>query len=233
LENLLTVAVGFGGRQLALQLGDFLLAVIAPAQFDATFDHSGILISTKTLILLELREDAGFVHSKSLSRKRLSGARYDGFMTAFQWIGAAGALGAVALLVAWRPLRRLGKEMIAARAREAFRLQRERLEAMFFDAAAATGKPRGLRWKNCNFEPSMELVRERGTGLLMALVPVTIAFEAIEGGPMEGVEAVGNLRTATAVFSYTRGHWETAGKAVFNMDPAQTIAHFGGQYEKI
>jgi hypothetical protein len=69
--------------------------------------------------------------------------------------------------------------------------------------------------------------------LLLALVPVTIAFEAIEGGPMEGVEAVGNLRTATAVFTYTRGHWETAGKAVFNMDPAQTIVHFGSQYEKV
>ena len=123
--------------------------------------------------------------------------------------------------------------MIAARARESFRLQRERLQSLFFDAASATGKPRGLRWKQCTFEASMELVRERATGVLLALVPVTIAFEAIEGGPMEGVEAVGNLRTATAVFSYIRGHWETAGKAVFNMGPAQTIAHFGGQYERI
>ena len=52
----------------------------------------------------------------------------------------------------------------------------------------------------------MDLVRERGTGLLLALTPVTIAFEAIEGGPMEGVEAVGNLRAATAVFTYVRGH---------------------------
>jgi hypothetical protein len=154
-------------------------------------------------------------------------------MTVFQWISAAGAVALVALLVAWRPLRRLGREMIAARAREAFRLQRERLEAMFFGAAAATGKPRGLRWKHCTFESSMVLVRERGTGLITALVPVTISFEAIEGGPMEGVEAVGNLRSATAVFSYTRGHWETAGRAVFNLDPAGTIAHFAGQYERI
>ena len=50
---------------------------------------------------------------------------------------------------------------------------------------------------------------------------------------MEGVEAVGNLRLATAVFTYVRGHWETAGKAVFNMNPAETIAHFAGQYERI
>jgi hypothetical protein len=154
-------------------------------------------------------------------------------MTTGQWIGGACAAALIAMLIAWRPFRRLIREMIAARAREAFRLQRERLESLFFDAAAATGKPRGLRWKECTFEPSMELVRERGTGLLLALAPVTIAFEAIEGGPMEGVEAVGNLRTATAVFTYTRGHWETAGKAVFNMDPSQTIAHFGSQYERV
>jgi hypothetical protein len=139
----------------------------------------------------------------------------------------------VTAVVCWRPLRRLGRELVAARARESFRLQRERLEARFFDAAAASGKPRGLRWKDCTFENTMELVRERDTGLLHALVPATIAFEAVEGGPMEGVEAVGNLRSATAVFTFDRGHWTTAGKTVFNMSPEQTITHFGGQYERI
>ena len=79
----------------------------------------------------------------------------------------------------------------------------------------------------------MELVREVRSGDLLALVPVTIAFEAIAGGPMEGVEAVGNLRTATAVFAFARGHWTTTGKAVFNLGPAETITHFGGQYERV
>jgi hypothetical protein len=88
-------------------------------------------------------------------------ARYDAGMTTGQWIGGASAIALVAVLLAWRPLRRLTREMIAARARESFRLQRERLEAMFFDAASATGKPRGLRWKQCTFEASMDLVRER------------------------------------------------------------------------
>lgn len=155
-------------------------------------------------------------------------------MTNGLWIsGAVLTAAAVAVAIAWRPLRRLGREMLAARAREAFLLQRERLEARFFDAAAATGKPRGLRWKGCTFESSMELIRDRASGQLLALVPVTIAFEAVEGGPMEGVEAVGNLRSATAVFAFDRGHWTTAGKAVFNMDPAQTIQHFGNQYERV
>jgi len=147
--------------------------------------------------------------------------------------GAAAGVAGVTVVACWRPLRRLGRELVVARARESFRLQRERLEARFFDAAAASGKPRGLRWKECTYEASMELVRERGAGVLHALVPVTIAFEAVEGGPMEGVEAVSNLRSATAVFTFDRGHWTTAGKAVFNMSPEQTIAHFGGQYERV
>src|SRR5581483_4495772 len=98
-------------------------------------------------------------------------------MTDLQIIGAVlVVVGLVAALVIWRPMRRLGRELVVARARESFRLQRERLEAKFFDAAAATGKPRGLRWKECQFEDTMDLVRDRRTGELLALVPVTIAF---------------------------------------------------------
>src|SRR6266849_4873736 len=86
-------------------------------------------------------------------------------------------LGLVVLFLIWRPLRSWGKEVQAERARESFRLQRERLEARFVTAAAATGKPRGLRWKDCSFERDVELARERQTGQLVALVPVTIQFE--------------------------------------------------------
>ncbi|HEX4590718.1 MAG TPA: hypothetical protein VH120_12350, partial [Gemmataceae bacterium] len=93
-------------------------------------------------------------------------------MTTGEWAGTACAVILVSIIAVWRPLRRLGREMVAARAREAFRLQRERLEKMFLDAAAASGKPRGLRWKECRFDETMELVRERRTGLLLALTPV-------------------------------------------------------------
>ncbi len=148
-------------------------------------------------------------------------------------VGGVAAIVVIVLLLAWRPLRRWGREVHAERARESFRLQRERLEAQFFDAAAASGKPRGLRWKECAFESSMELARDRATGQLIALVPVTIAFEAVAGGPMEGVEAVGNLRNATAVFAFERGHWTTSGRAVFNMNPDEALRHFGHQYERV
>src|SRR5947209_2830702 len=124
-------------------------------------------------------------------------------------------LVAAAVALGWRPLRKMGREIQLERARELFALQRERLEAMFLRAAAATGKPRGLRWKDCDFETDLELARDRQSGQLLALVPVTIRFEAVEGGDMEGVEAVGNLRNASAVFFFQRGQWLTVGKAVF------------------
>jgi len=64
-------------------------------------------------------------------------------------------------------------------------------------------------------------------------VPVTIQFEAIEGGDMEGLPAVGNLRNASAVFFFERGQWRTVGKAVFNMNPDEALVHFQNQYEPI
>jgi len=154
-------------------------------------------------------------------------------LTDWLWVGGAAAGLGAALVLLWRPLWRLGREVQVERARESFRLQRERLEAKFFDAAARSGKPRGLRWKDCSFENPLELARDRRTGQLIALVPVTIAFEAVEGGPMEGVEAVGNLRNATAVFVFERGHWATSGKAVFNMNPDEALRHFHNQYERV
>jgi hypothetical protein len=137
------------------------------------------------------------------------------------------------IIVIWRPLRSFGKEVQIERARELFKLQRERLEAQFLKAAAATGKPRGLRWKDCDWDSVVEFVRERRTGQIAALVGVTIQFEAIEGGEMEGVAAVGNLRNASAVFFFQRGHWLTVGKAVFNMNPNEALAHFKNQYERV
>src|SRR5688572_8041997 len=95
----------------------------------------------------------------------------------------------VVVWLAWKPLRRLGHEIQVERAQELFRLQRERLEEYFFRAAVATGKPRGLRWKHCAWEPGAIFARERSTRQVAALVGVTIQFEAVEGGDMEGLPA--------------------------------------------
>jgi hypothetical protein len=132
-----------------------------------------------------------------------------------------------------RRLRTFGRAVSAAKARELFRLQRERLEAQFLRAAAATGKPRGLRWVDCEWENEVTFVRERQTGQFAALVGVTIQFEAIPGSDMEGLPAVGNLRNASAVFFFHGGHWQTVGKAVFNKNPEEAVQHFQNQYERL
>jgi hypothetical protein len=136
------------------------------------------------------------------------------------------------VLLVWRPLRSFGRDIQVARARELFQLQRERLQEQFVRAAAASGKPRGLRWKECQWDGAAEFARDRQSGQLAALVPVSIQFEAIEGGDMEDVEAVHDLKNASAVFYFHRGQWHTVGKAVFNKNPDEAIRHFKN-YERV
>lgn len=149
-----------------------------------------------------------------------------------QWWWAVPAVCAFAALIyAWyvratRPTRAEREAEEFGRARRAFHRERERAEAKFFEMAAAGGKPRGLRWKDCEFDDGVAYARDKHTGELRALVAVTVAFEAIEGGGMEDVEAVGNLRAATAVFRFGEGRWTTDGRVIFNLNPTQAIAHF-------
>ena len=138
-------------------------------------------------------------------------------------VAAAVAAGIIAL--AWRPVRARIQESQLARARKDFHRQREHLEARFMRLASQSGKPRGLDWVRCDFDDDVIYARHRRSGELSAFVSVTIGFEAIEGGGMEDVEAVGNLRAATAVFRVERGTWATDGRAIFNLNPAEAIAY--------
>ena len=128
--------------------------------------------------------------------------------------------------VARRPSKTARQAAEYESARLEFHQQRERLEARFFQLAASSGKPRGLRWTECDFDNDVTYARDKQSGELCAFVAVTIAFEAIEGGLMEGVEAVGNLRAASAVFRHQQGRWQTDGRAVFNLTPSEAIRHF-------
>jgi hypothetical protein len=148
------------------------------------------------------------------------------------WLTAALVLvGVLLLALAWRPLQTWAREAQARVARRLFTQQREHLEAKFLATVAASGKPRGLRWKSCEWDSAFELAREVPTGRLAALVGITVQFEAVEGGDMEGWANVGYLRNATAVFFFDRGAWQTAGKAVFNMNPDEAIRHH--KYERV
>src|SRR5205807_7236343 len=105
------------------------------------------------------------------------------------WWSAVLALIVVTAVLLWRWLRTFGAQVQVERAREMFKLQRGSLEAQFHQAAAASGKPRGLCWRQCQWGQAVQFVRDRHTGQLAALVAVTIQFEAVPGGDMEGLAA--------------------------------------------
>lgn len=141
---------------------------------------------------------------------------------------------AVAVLSGWVRRRRdqQAERRLAAIRRE-FGLRREWLEARFVTKASQTGKPRGLAWSNVDFDNPVEFARDRTTGNLRALVAIEIKFEAIEGGGMEQVEAVGNVKAATAVFQFDGEQWDTQGRAIFNLNPTEAILHYQHELEKL
>jgi hypothetical protein len=144
------------------------------------------------------------------------------------------AVAAMALYWLWRPYRSVRQEKALARARREFHLRREQLEAKFLERAGDSGKPRGLRWVDCDFDNDVTYARDKRSGQLSAFVAVTISFEAVEGGGMEDVEAVGNLRAATAVFSFDeKRQWYTDGRAIFNLNPAEAIQYYQANLELV
>ena len=61
----------------------------------------------------------------------------------------------------------------------------------------------------------------------------TISFEAIPGGGMEDVEAVGNLRYATAFFVHRNNAWTTDGRAAFNLEPPEALKHYEKSLQRL
>ncbi len=138
-----------------------------------------------------------------------------------------------ALYLAYRPLRNRWRVQQEIRAIREFRLQREQLEANFFDLASSRGKPRGLRWLSCDWSDIVTFGRALDSGLLTAFVAVDIAFEAVKGGDMEYVEAVNTIRDAAAMFHFQNGRWGTGGRALFNMNPHDALQRLADQFELV
>lgn len=138
------------------------------------------------------------------------------------------ALGAIAI-----PLARRWERRQIRRAIRDFRFRREMLEARFLDLARAQGKPRGLNWLDCDWLDSATFAKDKSTGLVTAFVGINVRFEAIEGGDMEDVAAVGTARDAVALFHYQAGAWGTGGRALFNMNPEDAVQRLVNQYERL
>lgn len=151
----------------------------------------------------------------------------------WQWALGIGAvmLGSVAIMAV--PLSKGWLRREARQAVKLFHRQREHLEARFFDMAQSLGKPRGLRWLGCDWFEAVTFARDRQTKMLTAFSAINIRFEAIEGGDMEDVAAVGTVRDAVAVFHFHQGAWGTGGKALFNMNPQEAIERLVAQFEPI
>ena len=147
--------------------------------------------------------------------------------------GAVAALAAVALAVAVRPMRAARRAEKLARDQRDFHRQREQLEAKFIDRAAASGKPRGLRWTGVDFDDDVIYVRDRRSRGLKALVAIEVSFEAVEGGGMEEVEAVSNVRAATAEFLHDGQRWCTVGRVYFNLAPSAAVKYLSADMELV
>ncbi|MBM4021863.1 MAG: hypothetical protein FJ284_06445 [Planctomycetes bacterium] len=150
-------------------------------------------------------------------------------------VAAVAVIAVIAVVLAVRPLRQARAAEIVARARRDFHRQRERLEAKFIERAAASGKPRGLRWLDVDFDDDVVYARDRRKGQLKALVAIEVSFEAIEGGGMEevAVETVGRVRAATAEFCYDGGRWQTSGRVYFNLAPSATVKYLASDLEMV
>jgi hypothetical protein len=147
---------------------------------------------------------------------------------------AGGILAGLALSVfVIRPLQAARQVERLARRQRDFRRQREQLEAKFIDRASSSGKPRGLRWSDVAFEDEVSYARDRKTGELRALVAIEVCFEAIEGGGMEEVEAVSNVRAATAEFRHDGESWQTDGRVFFNLAPKGLIRYLHTDLESV
>lgn len=139
----------------------------------------------------------------------------------------------LATALALRPIRMARQAERLARAQRDFHRQREQLEAKFIERASQSGKPRGLRWTDVAFDDDVVYARDRKSGGLKALVAIEVSFEAIEGGGMEHVEAVSNVRAATAEFLYDGARWKTDGRVYFNLAPTATVKYLASDLELV
>jgi len=155
-------------------------------------------------------------------------------MTGIGWfliivaIVVAGVLSRV-----WRPLRRRVGQHRLADAQRLFHLQRERLEAKFVELATGPSHPVTADWIDCDFDDGVAYVRSRQSGRLSAFVAVTALADQPGHSLSPRAERPGNLRDATAVFFFDGQGWDTEGRLVINLRPAEVIRFYRDDLEVV
>jgi len=143
------------------------------------------------------------------------------------WLKACfGVASAVLIACGIGAVRRSRRLRRRSRAIAEFRILAKPLCRKLFTVVAASGKPRGLHWKQCDYAREERFAVDRKNNALYALVAISVSFEAIVGGPMEDAEAAGDLRAATAVFVLQNSEWTTEGRVLFNLSPKQVLERF-------
>jgi hypothetical protein len=107
-----------------------------------------------------------------------------------------------------------------------FHLRREWLEARFLKLAAQHTQPRGLAWHHSEFADEAAFATDRATRQLRAFVSMSVRFAAVQGGGMAGNPNLQHAKAATAVFLFDGREWFTEGRAVFNLNPLETIERY-------
>jgi hypothetical protein len=133
----------------------------------------------------------------------------------------------------WRPLQARRRQRCFAHARRDFHLQRERLEMKFIHLAEAGSGPHALRWQNCEFDDDVSYVRHRASGEVSAFVGITV-MSADPASPLTDIaDLIDHLHVGTAIFRFDGTRWETDGKAILNLNPAEAIRHYRNDLEVI
>ena len=149
------------------------------------------------------------------------------------WIPVAVAAILAVVVLIWRPMRAASRQARFAETRRDFHVQRERLEAKFIQLASAHTRLNGPNWADCDFDDDVAYVRNRNTGELSAFVAVTVAMEGLADSPTGVGDLIGSLRTGTAVFRFDGDHWETEGRAILSLTPAEAIRHYQNDLEVV
>jgi hypothetical protein len=151
------------------------------------------------------------------------------------WIILAVVMLAVLAAASWLPIR-VGVGLGRFReARRDFHRHRERLEAKFVQLGSIATRRDCPRWTDVDFDDDVSYARNRATGELSAFVAVTIELEDPDDQSLAALDASEladeNRRAATAVFRFDNGHWDTDGRALFNLSPAQAIRFYHHELE--
>jgi hypothetical protein len=143
------------------------------------------------------------------------------------WIWTSCAMLGIGLIYFWAPVWKSLREAKFARIQREFHTRREWLEAKFVRLAASHAKPDSPRWEDCEFANDVSYVRHRLTGELSAFVAISVAMEDYPDAPHYSKgEVIGKMQLGTAVFRYAHGRWETDGRTILNLTPAEAVRCF-------